>query len=45
MINLIIKDKKMFHISPEDFLNQKEIELMGITKAAGEIYFCTKRIR
>lgn len=30
-------------IYPEDFLTTKEIELMGITKAAGEIYFCTKK--
>lgn len=31
-------------IYAEDFLTPKEIELMGITKAAGEIYFCTKKI-
>ncbi|MFA6742506.1 MAG: methyltransferase domain-containing protein [Arcobacteraceae bacterium] len=30
-------------IYPEDFLNPEEIEFMGITKAAGEIYFCTKK--
>jgi SAM-dependent methyltransferase len=30
-------------IYAEDFLSPKEIELMGITKAAGEIYFCTKK--
>ncbi|MCG3704505.1 hypothetical protein L5F68_09230 [Aliarcobacter butzleri] len=30
-------------IYAEDFLTTKEIELMGITKAAGEIYFCTKK--
>ncbi|MGJ0373063.1 class I SAM-dependent methyltransferase [Aliarcobacter cryaerophilus] len=30
-------------IYAEDFLTPKEIELMGITKAAGEIYFCTKK--
>jgi len=29
-------------IYPEGFLLEKDIELMGITKAAGEIYFCTK---
>ena len=29
-------------IYAEDFLTPKEIELMGITKASGEIYFCTK---
>ncbi len=29
-------------IYPEDFLTNKEIELMGITKAAGEIYFCAR---
>lgn len=29
-------------IYAEDFLTKEEIELMGITKAAGEIYFCTK---
>lgn len=30
-------------IYAEDFLTPKKIELMGITKAAGEIYFCTKK--
>ncbi len=29
-------------IKPADFLSEKEIELMGITQAAGEIYYCTK---
>jgi len=29
-------------IKPADFLSEKEIELMGITKTAGEIYYCTK---
>ncbi len=29
-------------IMPQQFLTQSEIVLMGITKAAGEIYFCTK---
>lgn len=43
MTNLIIKDKKMLHIAPKDLLTPKRIELMGITKAAGEIYFCTKK--
>lgn len=27
---------------PSDFLTQEEIERMGITSAAGEIYYCTK---
>lgn len=27
---------------PSDFLTQEEIERMGITRAAGEIYYCTK---
>lgn len=31
-------------IYAEDFLTKEEIELMGITKAAGEIYFCKKII-
>lgn len=30
---------------PQDFLTSEEIEYMGITKAAGEIYFCTKAIK
>lgn len=29
-------------IYPEDFLSKEEIEHMGITKAAGEIFFCKK---
>lgn len=29
-------------IYPKDILTSNEIELMGITKAAGEIYFCEK---
>lgn len=29
-------------IYPQDFLSKKEIKLMGITKAAGEIYLCKK---
>jgi SAM-dependent methyltransferase len=29
-------------IKPSDFLSEEEIELMGITQAAGEIYYCTK---
>ena len=29
-------------VSPSDFLSLKAIESMGITQAAGEIYFCTK---
>ena len=30
-------------ISPKDFLSDDEIVQMGITKASGEIFFCTKR--
>ncbi|WP_419767650.1 hypothetical protein [Arcobacter sp.] len=29
-------------IYPKDFLSNDEIKLMGITSAAGEIYFCKK---
>lgn len=29
--------------TPTDFLTEEEIELMGITDAAGEIYHCTKQ--
>jgi SAM-dependent methyltransferase len=29
-------------IKPDDFLTQEEITRMGITAAAGDIYFCTK---
>jgi predicted SAM-dependent methyltransferase len=29
-------------VNPEDFLAKNEIEHMGITSSAGEIYFCTK---
>ena len=29
-------------ISPTDFLSAENIELMGITRAAGKIYYCTK---
>lgn len=32
-------------ICPKDFLNQAQIINMGITKAAGEIYFCTKKAK
>jgi hypothetical protein len=28
---------------PSDFLAQEEIERMGITQAAEDIYFCTKQ--
>ena len=30
-------------VYPEDFLSKEEIVYMGITKAAGEIYFCKKQ--
>ena len=30
-------------IKPIDFLSEEEIELMGITQAAGDIYYCTKK--
>jgi SAM-dependent methyltransferase len=33
---------KVTIIHAKDFLTPQEIEIMGITKAAGEIYFCTK---
>ncbi|RBQ26587.1 MULTISPECIES: class I SAM-dependent methyltransferase [Arcobacteraceae] len=39
---LIESGWKVEVIYPEGFLTHKEIEFMGITKAAGEIYFCTK---
>lgn len=29
--------------TPADFLDQEEIERMGISKAAGEIFYCTKQ--
>lgn len=29
---------------PADFLNEQEIEVMGVTEAAGEIYYCTKNV-
>jgi SAM-dependent methyltransferase len=35
-------DVKIVH--PSDFLRPKEIMLMGITRAAGDIYHCTKRL-
>ncbi len=28
--------------TPIDFLNENEIKLMGITKAASDVYYCTK---
>ena len=30
--------------APKDFLTQDEIILMGITTAAGDIYYCTKQV-
>lgn len=33
---------KVETIYPVDFLTEKQVEQMGLTKAAGEIYFCTK---
>jgi len=30
-------------ITASDFLTEEEIGLMGITEAAGDIYYCTKR--
>lgn len=35
-----------FHVDtiyPSDFLSKQDIRLMGITEAAGEIYYCTKK--
>lgn len=29
-------------VAPDDFLNKEEITHMGITKAAGEVYYCRK---
>jgi ubiquinone/menaquinone biosynthesis C-methylase UbiE len=34
---------KVTIVRPSDFLSPKEIQIMGITSFAGEIFFCTKK--